>query len=197
MNEIILHGIIKDIQFSHFCNNIEFYKANLITRRENSEKEDILTLKFKRFSNPYKEGDEIDLIGNIRTYSSQENGKSKVDMYVFTYFDSPKEEDAKANRLKIDGRVCKINTIKKTQTGKDVIDFILANNLKTESGNLNCYLPCVAWGKIAKQLKEIKVGDLLDIEGCLQSREYKKKTTDNDFEFRIAHEIVLKKVEIK
>lgn len=150
MNKVTLHGIIRNIQFSHICNNIEFYKADLIIPRENSNKEDIITLKFKRFSCPYKENDEIDIIGNLRTYSQQfENNKSKVELYCFTYFDSPLDNTTETktdiyNFVELDGRICKINNIKKTQNGKDVVDFIIANNLKNEDQSLNCYIPVVA-----------------------------------------------------
>ena len=50
MNTIILSGIIKNIQFSHKIDDIEYYKANLLVTRENG-KEDLINLKFKKFSN--------------------------------------------------------------------------------------------------------------------------------------------------
>ena len=84
--------------------------------------------------------------------------------------------------------------MRKTQSGKDVIDFILANNLKTENQSLNCYIPCVAWGKQAKEIAKLEVGDNLNIIGQLQSREYKKKTSDTDFEIRVAHELNISKI---
>ena len=61
MNEVILKGIIRDITSSHVINNVEYDQANLITTRHDG-KEDILSLKFKKFSNIYKDGDEIELI---------------------------------------------------------------------------------------------------------------------------------------
>ena len=104
----------------------------------------MINLKFKRFSNPYKENDEIELIGNVRTYSQKFENKNKVDVYVFTYFDKPDEEVESANYVELDGRICKKGELRKTQTGKDVLDFIVANNLKSETQSLNCYIPCVA-----------------------------------------------------
>ena len=144
MNKIILKGIIKDIQYSHTVQNIEYYKANLLVKREgNGNKEDLICLKFKRFSCPYKDGDEITLIGNIRTYSQRLGDRNKVEIYVFTYFDVP-EEITSCNACELSGRICKKNPIRKTSEGKDVLDFIIANNLRTENQSLNCYIPCVA-----------------------------------------------------
>lgn len=142
MNQIILKGFIRNIEYSHSINDVEFYKAELVSKQENG-KENVINLKFKRFSNPYKENQEISLIGNIRTYSQKLDNKNKVEVYAFTYFDLP-EDDTINNEAYIDGRICKKGDLRKTKAGKDVIDFIIANNLKTESQSLNCYIPCVA-----------------------------------------------------
>ena len=37
----------------------------------------------------------------------------------------------------------------------------------------------------------MNIGDILNIEGSLISRQYKKKISENDFEIRIAHEVNL------
>ena len=192
MNKIILSGIIRNIQYSHNIQDIEYSKAELIVSQKNG-KESIINLKFKRFSNPYKDGDQVYLIGNIRTYSQKLYNKNKVDVYCFTYFDSP-EEDGIIDEAELDGRICKKGELRKTQSGKDVIDFIIANNLKTENQSLNCYIPCVAWGKQAKEIAKLNIGDNLHILGQLQSREYKKKTSDTDFEIRVAHELNISKI---
>ena len=142
MNQIILKGFIRNICYSHSINDIEFYKAELVSKQDNG-KENIINLKFKRFSNPYQENEEISLIGNIRTYSQKLDVGSRVEVYTFTYFDLPENIET-INEAYIDGRICKKGDLRKTKSGKDVIDFIIANNLKTENQSLNCYIPCVA-----------------------------------------------------
>lgn len=191
MNNIILQGTIKNIQPSHITNDIEYYKANLIVKREDG-KEDIINLKFKRFSNPYKENDEISLIGNVRTYSQKFNNHNSVEVYVFTYMDKP-EEDFK-NLVLLDGRICKKGELRKTRAGKDVLDFILANNIVSGNQSMNCYIPLVAWGKLAKEINKLDIGSIINIQGQLHSREYKKKISEDDFEIRVAHEIDINKL---
>lgn len=191
INKIILNGIINNIEYSHTINEIEYDKATMLVKRADG-KEDLLNIKFKKFSNPYKNGQEVALQGNIRTYSQRLEDRNKVEVYTFTYFDLP--EETTSNIVELDGRICKLNPIRKTQTGKDVLDFVIANNLITDSQSLNCYIPCVAWGKLAKQLSKYNVGDLLHIKGQLQSREYKKKISDNDFELRVAHELSINEI---
>ena len=189
MNSIKLKGILRDIEHSHTIGDIEYDKADLIVQRENGV-DDIISLRFKKFSNTYKDGDTISLVGNVRSYSKQlQDGKNKVDIYVFTYFDSPEEDDV-TNSFVIDGRICKIEGVRILPNGKKNIHFIVANNLVTGDGKkLNSYLPCIAWGKTAQEISNMRVNDIVQISGKLQSREYKKYISDDDFEIRIAHEL--------
>ena len=197
MNTIILKGILKNIRHSHNIGDVEYDKADIIVSRKDG-KEDILSLKFKKFSNPYKDNDTIELVGNIRSYSNiDEEGKSKVDIHVFTYFDLPTtlpeiNEIDSDNFCSIDGRVCKKDILRYTSTGKEHFHFILANNIISNNHKLNSYIPCIIWGKDAKRFAdEIKIGDLILINGQLHSRQYTKYLEDGSCEFRVAHELVV------
>lgn len=200
MNEVILKGIIRDIAPSHVLNNIEYEKANLIVGREDGE-DDILPLKFKKFSNRYKDGDKIELIGNLRSYSQKlSNGKNNVNLYVFTYFDTPKTNDEFqdiVNRVKLDGRVCKIDELRITDSGKSNLHLIIANNIiSNNSGQkLNNYIPSVMWGKIAIDNSDLKINDKVSVLGKLHSRLYKKKLDNNEIELRMAHELLIEEIE--
>ena len=198
MNKINVKGILKNIQPSHTINDIEYDKADLVVTRKDG-KEDILNIRFKKFSNPYKDNQEVSIIGNVRSYSQHlDNGKNKVELYIFTYFDPAElnEDDTEIiNKFEIDGRICKMEELRKTKDGKSAIHFILANNLIIDETNqkLNSYLPCIAWGKLAKEIAQLKVNDRIEVVGELHSREYKKiiDQESGEFEFRIAHECVI------
>ena len=202
MNKINVKGLIRNIQPSHVIKDIEYNKADLIVTRKDG-KEDVLNLSFKTFSNPYKDNQEITILGNVRSYSKQlENGKNKVELYIFTYFDNGEldENDQEIiNEFIIDGRICKIDELRSTKDGKSNIHFVIANNLIIEDSNqkLNSYLPCIAWGKLAKQISQMHVNDKITITGELHSREYKKiiDPETGEFEFRVAHELVVNKCE--
>lgn len=201
MNEVILKGIIRDITSSHVINNVEYDQANLITTRHDG-KEDILSLKFKKFSNIYKDGDEIELVGNIRSYSQKiSDTKNKVSLYVFTYFDPPSTDMENfadiTNEVNLDGRICKIDQLRKTQQGKANLHFVIANNIISNDGSqkLNNYIPCVAWGKLAYDLQDLTVSTKVQVKGELHSRTY-KKVVGEDVEIRTAHELVVKELEV-
>ena len=55
MNKITLKGKLKNTQFSHKIGDVEYNKSNLVVMREDG-REDIIDIKFKKFSNPYQDG---------------------------------------------------------------------------------------------------------------------------------------------
>lgn len=191
MNKIYLRGIIRNIQYSHTIENVVYHKANLIVKRQDG-REDLLIIKFKQFSMRFKEDQEVELIGNIRSFTQQKDGKNSVEIYVFSYFDPVEDEDTceENNVAVLQGKICKKDELRTTQYGKHYIHFILVNNLILEGNQrLNSYIPCVAWGKLAKEIDaNYNVNDDVRLDGQLHSREYKKKLSDTEIELRVAHE---------
>ena len=199
MNTIKLKGILTNISSSHEIGGVEFCKANLLVKRVDG-REDLINIRFKKFSNPYDEGQEISLSGNLRSYSSKlENGKNKVDLYVFTYFDLPSlnaNDQEDINAVEIDGRICKIEELRTTRNGKRNVHFILANNLIVSEGTkkLNSYIPCIAWGALADEISSLTVNTQIKLKGELHSREYQKVLPNGESEIRVAHECVVTSV---
>ena len=58
---------------------------------------------------------------------------------------------------------------------------LIANNIKSDSNSrkLNSYLPCVAWGELAKKLESMPISTPLEIRGELHSRLYNKVISNN------------------
>lgn len=195
MNEVILSGQITDIEESHIIADTKFYKANIIVPNSNGY-ESILPLKFKQFSNIYKDGDMISISGNIRSYSTKiSDTKNKVELYCFTYFDKPKELNVK-NKFVIDGSICKKEELVTLSSGKEIIHFIVKNTIQSGFSKLNSYLPCVAWGQVAKHIDKMDLHSNLIISGEFRSREYKKYLDEDkkDFEIKVAHELLVTNV---
>ena len=173
---------------------MEFGRAHLVVKRD-KETSDILNVRFKKYTNPYEENSIVSFSGNVRSYSERlACGKNKVELYVFTYFDQPdldENDQEYTNFLELDGRICKIDAIRKTKNGRKSIHLIIANNLIVSDGSkkLNSYVPCIAWGEVAEKLSTLPVGEKISVVGKLHSREYKKTLEDGSFEFRVAHEV--------
>lgn len=192
MNEVTLQGYIRDIDFSHDIGNIEYGKANLICVGSNGKEDDIISIRFKKFSNRYDEGDFVELKGNLRSYSQKLENKNRVEIYVFTYFDIPEVHDV--NKILLDGNICKMGKLNISKYGKQYIHFTLANNIFTPGGKkLNNYIPCTAYNELAEEISEkYNVKDHIQIVGDIHSHMYKKYLQDNSSEYRIAHEVVIK-----
>lgn len=196
MNEVLLKGYIKDIEPSHTIQGVQFDKANIIVPRGTGS-EDILNIKFKRFSNRYKENDLVFLKGNVRSYSYKvAENKNKVNIYVFTYFDIP-EKDC-SNKVYLDGRICKMGDIRKTKSGKDNLHFIIANNIVSEDSTkrLNSYIPCIAWGNLARDMSKLSINTKLKVEGMLHSREHRQLQDNGEYNICVAHEIFVTSFEV-
>lgn len=193
MNIIKLKGKIRNIQFSHSIKNVDYEKCDLIVPRDNGE-EDVLSLVYKKCMSEVYEGQEIEILGNVRSFSQKmDDGKSKVSIYVFTYFDPIEGTEREiVNEVELSGRICKVDQLRQTKNGKHNFHFTLANNIISPDGasKLNNYIPVVCWGKTALDNKDLQINDVITIRGQLHSRMYKKYNEDNDFEWRMAHEIV-------
>jgi hypothetical protein len=201
MNDVSLKGYLKDIRPSHNIGDVEYDKAFLLV--SNKGKEDIVPLCFKHTSNHYKDGDLVELNGNLRSHSSKGlDGKNKVDIYIFTYFDIPNNvvnDEEVSNLVNIDGRICKLNEIRTHDNNSISINFLLANNIFTKSSNkkLNSYIPIVCWGDTAKMVSSLSVGDKISIVGEFHSRTYKKYFEDGSMEIRAAYEVVANSVTVQ
>ena len=62
--------------------------------------------------------------------------------------------------------------------------------------NKSDYLPCIAWGRNAKYIKDVDVGTQISIVGRIQSREYQKKLSETEVVTKTAYEISVNKIQI-
>ena len=190
MNDITLDGIIWGIKDSHKINDVQYQTANITVKNSNG-KDSVITLQFKKFQCNYQDQDRVRLSGNVRSHSEKiSDTKNKVNIYVYTYFDAPEEENV-VNRFQVSGKICKIEDMRYLENQKNNIHFILANNIIRNDCKINSYLPCIAWGKCAKRIEKIPKNKNILIVGELRSREYKKPLDNGQFEFRIAHELLV------
>ena len=197
MNNIILRGVVRNPQYSHTIGNSEFYSAQLLVKNNNGT-DSVLNLKFKHSSARVENGDYVELTGNVRSFSRKEKDKNKVDIYVFTYFDTPDRDidDSVVNHFIIDGNICKKSPeLRTTSTGKEVMQFIIANNIITGAKKLNSYLPCICWGKDALLVSQLQVGSRVVLEGELRSRTYTKKE-DDELTIHVAHELYVSDLKV-
>jgi single-stranded DNA-binding protein len=60
--------------------------------------------------------------------------------------------------------------------------------------NKSDYIPCIAWGRNARFVKNLAVGDRIAVSGRIQSREYQKKLSETDVRTMTAYEVSVSKL---
>ena len=103
----------------------------------------------------------------------------------------PKVENAPTNIIELSGFVCKEPIYRTTPFNREISDVLLAVN---RAYNKSDYIPCIAWGRNARFVKSIEVGEKVILQGRIQSREYQKKIDDETVENKVAYEISISKI---
>ena len=129
-------------------------------------------------------GEMIAVQGQIRSHNIRAEGKRRLLIFVFA--ESVTAQDGEpVNEVILEGPLCKDPVYRRTPLGREICDVILA---VPRGYNRADYLPCILWGKVAKEISDCITRDRIHICGRLQSRTYTKVTEDGARE-RIAYEI--------
>lgn len=194
-NKVFLKGeVISEPAFSHEVYGENFYELNLKVGRL-SENYDIIpiTVSEKLLGDMFSVGNIISLRGQFRSYNKLVDGKSKLLLTVFVREIIDMDDSINPNVVELCGFVCKEPIYRTTPFGREICDILLAVN---RAYNKSDYLPCIAWGRNARYIGNVSVGQKLQIIGRIQSREYQKKLSETEIETRTAYEISISKIYI-
>jgi single-strand DNA-binding protein len=93
------------------------------------------------------------------------------------------------NSVNLMGRMTATPEIKTTPTGIEVTSFLIAINRPTgkDKEKVADFIPCTAWAQTAAFItKYFTKGDMIAVEGSLQSRKYEKDgVKHNAYEVRV------------
>ena len=104
------------------------------------------------------------------------------------------EECSNDNKISLDGYICKTPFYRTTPLGREICDLLVAVNRPYGKSD---YIPCICWGRNARYVGNLNVGERCVIEGRIQSRQYVKKLYDGGSEDRIAYEVSVSKLEVR
>lgn len=113
---------------------------------------------------------DIYLAGSIRTYSKDNH----LHVFIKPRFVDILDKCMDQNEVELVGVICKKSKLRKTPLSKLICDFILAVN----NGEYSYYIPCIAWGFNAIRVDDMCIGDCVNINGRLQSRNYTKENAE-------------------
>lgn len=187
--------VLSDLKFSHKTYGEIFYTFVLGIERRSGYIDEINIMVSERliFENPPREGDFVEIKGQVRTYNEIIDDKNKLNVVIFAKEIYLSENFGyNENYIYLEGFLCKAPLKRTSPLGREICDLMLAVN---RMYNKSDYIPCIAWGRNAGYAEKLGVGTKLVIEGRIQSREYKKKLEDGTAEMRKAFEVSVVKLE--
>ena len=178
--------VLDEPEFSHENHGEDYFRLPLQVLRL-SGAEDILPVLVSRTQLeqlPVHPGDRLGVAGEIRSFNNRSGCGSRLVLTVFARQIAPAEgEDW--NQVALAGVLCKKPVYRRTPLGREICDLTLAVNRRYGRSD---YLPCIAWGAVARTCACLDVGDAIRLEGRFQSRGY-TKNVDDQVIHRTAYEV--------
>lgn len=178
-NRIVLHGRVEAVPVVSHMNHGEEFSIFPLCASRLSGVEDRLNVVVSDAllkECPLKAGDEITVYGEVRSFNNKSGIGSRLVITVFAR-ELRREQAEDENALELAGTLCKAPVYRRTPLGRDICDMMLAVNRRYGRTD---YLPCIAWGTLARKCREMNVGDALEIAGRLQSRMYTKRVGEEE-----------------
>ena len=193
-NKVYIAGkVVSEPKFSYEVFGEGFYEFNLEVKRL-SDISDVIPVTISERLMQAENiimGSNLAGVGQFRSYNKLIDGKSKLMLTVFIRELKEYDESINPNQIEITGYVCKEPIYRTTPFKREIADVLIAVN---RSFNKSDYLPCIAWGRNAKYVSTLNVGDKLEMVGRIQSRVYQKRIDENTVEEKVAYEISLNKI---
>ncbi len=168
-----------------------------------------MTVKVKRLSDVYdyitvtvqenmvpglEEGKAVTVSGQYRSYNNYSGVGNKLILTLFANEITDETETENPNTIYLNGFICKQPIYRTTPFGREITDIIVAVNRNFGKSD---YIPCIAWGRNAKYAAGLNVGDNIEVWGRIQSRNYKKKITEEEIVEKTAYEVSVTRILLK
>ncbi len=193
-NKVYLSGeIVTQATFSHEIYGEGFYEMSVMVKRLSGQADLIpVTISERLIEKSHLEiGSEISALGQFRSYNKPVDGKSKLMLTVFVRELMDKDYCKNPNNIVLSGFICKEPVYRTTPFNREIADMLIAVN---RAYNKSDYIPCIAWGRNARFVKNLCVGDKVALSGRIQSREYQKKFPNGETKLMTAFEVSVNKL---
>lgn len=200
-NLVLLRGWIEaPIKFDHQTENIAIYTTKLRIERKTGVV-DIIPLSIKEnklalLNVRPRIGDYMEISGRFYSQDVYSLDKKRT-LETYVYVRKIRFCDSRipsTNEIHLTGEILKCRKPRKTKSGDSLIDFVLKVRRKNHRFSK---LPCIVWGTYNSfQIEGAGVGARLELDGRIQSREYRKN--ENGVEIsRTVYEVSVTDFEIK
>ena len=185
VNQIILTGNLAGApRYSHENHGKPFYRCLLEVPRLSGQADLLPLLLPEELRSAAVPGERLRVRGQLRSYNNRSGQGSRL--VLSTYVLSAEEPAGEScNRITLGGVLCKAPIYRRTPLGRSICDLMLAVSRRYGRAD---YLPLIAWGQLASDLSQRRTGDILALEGRIQSRLYTKRLETGP-EQRTAYEV--------
>ena len=188
INQIRLCGTMETAPvFSHENHGRQFYSFFLAVERLSGTVDRLRILADLALLNETDcaWGERILVTGQVRSYNQVDDSGRHLVISVYAEALELTDEEPD-DRVTLTGTLCRDPIYRRTPLGREICDGMLAVN---RSYRRTDYLPCIFWGRTARQIADLSAGARITLTGRLQSREYSKLLPDGETVTRTAYEI--------
>lgn len=177
----------RSCQYSHTNHGVDYYTFPLEVERLSGAVDtlNVVLPQHLLAQCPVLPGECYRLDGEVRSFNNRSGVGSRLVITFFARALEPCREDY-ANSLELTGVLCKAPVVRRTPLGREICDLLLAVNRRYGRSD---YLPCIAWGAVARSCGSLTVGDTVHMTGRLQSRKYRKVDPLGQETERTAYEV--------
>ncbi len=193
-NKVYICGeIVSEATFSHEVYGEGFYEFFVKVMRLSGQADILPVTISERLiqGSDLKIGSTLSAVGQFRSYNKLEGGKSRLMLTVFVRELVEAGENKNPNGIVLSGYICKPPIYRTTPFNREIADLLLAVN---RAYNKSDYIPCIAWGRNARFVQNLKVGDRVALSGRIQSREYQKRLSETEAVTMTAYEVSISKL---
>lgn len=186
-NRTLLRGALGELPaFSHENHQKRFYRFPLEVERLSGAVDvlPILVPEAVLEAMDLSGGSMLEVEGQIRSFNNRAGTGRRLVVSVYAQRLTACEGQPR-NEVNLTGTVCKEPVHRRTPLGREICDVMLAVNRAYHRAD---YIPCIFWGRTAELAASCAVGDLLELTGRLQSREY-VKVLEEGSQRRVAYEV--------
>ena len=193
-NRVFLMGeIVSEATFSHEVYGEGFYEFYVKVMRLSGQADILPVTVSERLieGNHLHVGATLCALGQFRSYNKLEGGKSRLMLTVFVREILSAAPASNPNSIVLSGYICKPPVYRTTPFNREIADLLVAVN---RAYNKSDYIPCIAWGRNARFVQNLKVGDRIALSGRIQSREYIKRLSETQSVTMTAYEVSVSKL---
>ena len=189
----ILGEVLTKAVFSHEVYGEGFYEMNVSVKRLSGQSDILPVTISERLieANKLEIGSKLCAVGQFRSYNKIVDGKSRLMLTVFVRELCEEEYPQNPNSIALSGYICKPPIYRTTPFEREIADLLIAVN---RAYNKSDYIPCIAWGRNARFVKNLAVGEKVALSGRIQSREYTKKLNDQESKVMTAYEVSISRL---